>query len=97
MRYRKGDLVRVVGDVFAVSPVNPPALSRGTLATLIQLDKGDICIVDSSYETGGASSQWSRSRGQTMCVVLALRAGVQCVLSEVQLEPVGKNDDTQTD
>lgn len=97
MRYRKGDLVRVVGDAFAVNPVNSPGAPWGTLASLIQLDKGDICIVDSSYETGGASSQWSRSKGQTMCVVLALRAGVQCVLSEVQLEPVGKNDDTQAD
>lgn len=97
MRYRKGDLVRVVGDVFAVNSVNSPGAPWGSLAPLIQLDKGDICIVDSSYETGGASSQWSRRQGQTMCVVLALRAGVQCVLSEVQLEPVGKNDDTQAD
>jgi len=82
VRYRKGDLVRVVGDVFAVNSVNSPGAPWGSLASLIQLDKGDICIVDSS-------------RGQTMCVVLALRAGVQCVLSEVQLEPVGKNDESR--
>ena len=94
MRYRKGDLVRVIGNVFAVNPVNRMG---GPLVPLIQLDKGDICIVDSSYETGGASSQWSRRQGQTMCVVLALRVGVQCVIAEAQLEPVGKNDDTQAD
>lgn len=86
MRYKTGDIVRAAVDI----PDHPG-----------RIDKGDVCIVEHSMELLDDAVDWGMSRrGKrqrlVMCWVVHLRGGKRVLVSEVQLEPVGKNDDATT-
>lgn len=97
MRYKPGDVVRAV-----------MALSDGRSP----VDKGDVCIVRASFDITAIARYWDdnltrsgarvkraaakRRSGIVMCSVVHLRGGSNRLIPEVQLEPVGKNDDDDT-
>lgn len=96
MRYKPGDVVRAVMRIRD---------NKGDVA------KGDLCIVRASFATsiardwddnltrsGGVFNPAAAKRRSriVMCSVIHLRGGSNMLIPEVQLEPVGKNDDDDT-
>ena len=94
MRYKPGDVVRAV-----------MAISYGRS----HVEKGDVCIVRASFDITDIARDWDnlktrsggvfkpaaakRRSGIVMCSVIHLRGGSNMLIPEVQLEPVGQNDD----